>query len=153
MKNLLIVAHCPSPNTQKLAGILENASISVEFDNLAVKRLSPFDTTELDIQSADGILLFTTENFGYMSGALKDMFDRIFYPCLENTPGMPYCLCVRAGEDGTGTVSAVESIAKGMKWSKAQAPLVLRGTSQTSFEEKARQYAMTFAAGLDTGIY
>lgn len=153
MKNLLIVAHCPSPNTQKLAGLMENASVSVEFDNLAVKRLSPFDTTERDIQSADGILLFTTENFGYMSGALKDMFDRVFYPCLEHTQGMPYCLCVRAGKDGTGTVNAVESIVTGMKWSKAQAPLVLRGTWQTSFEEKARQYAMTFAAGLDTGIY
>lgn len=153
MKNLLIVAHCPSPNTQKLAGLLEKASLSVEFDNLEVKRLSPFDTTERDIQSADGILLFTTENFGYMSGALKDLFDRIFYPCLEHTQGMPYCLCVRAGKDGTGTVNAVESIVTGMKWSKAQPPLVLRGTWQNAFEEQARQYAMTFAAGLDTGIY
>ena len=153
MKNLLIVAHCPSANTQKLADLLDNASISVEFDNLTVKRLSPFNTTEDDIRSADGILLFTTENFGYMSGALKDMFDRIYYPCLEQTQGTPYCLCVRAGKDGTGTINAVESIAKGMKWSKVQAPLVLRGTWQISFEEKTHQYAMTFAAGLDTGIY
>lgn len=153
MKNLLIIAHCPSPNTRNLAGILERASISDEFDNLTVKRLSPFEAGEGDVISAHGILLFTTENFGYMSGALKDMFERIYYPCLERTQGLPYCLCVRAGRDGTGTVRAVESIAGGLKWSIAQAPLVLRGEYRTSFEDEARVYAMTFAAGLDTGIY
>ncbi len=153
MKNLLIIAHCPSPNTRKLAGLLEQTGASEELDNLTVKRLSPLETTEHDIQSADGILLFTTENFGYMSGALKDMFDRVYNPCVEQTQGMPYSLCVRAGKDGTGTVRAVEAIVSGMKWSKAQAPLVLRGDYKPSFEQEASQYALTFAVGLDTGIY
>ena len=155
MKTLLVVAHSPSTNTRNLgrALALTNFPNRSELDQLSINSLSPFATKTDHLTGADGILLFTTENFGYMSGALKDMFDRLYYPCLDLTQGLPYCLCVRAGKDGAGTVRAVEAIATGLKWSVAQPPLVLQGEFQPQFIDRAENYALTFATGLEMGIY
>ena len=155
MKTLLIVAHCPSPNTRDLGRALTLAGHPDrnEIDQISIRSISPFSTSASEFTSVDGVLLFTTENFGYMSGAMKDMFDRIYYPCLETTQGLPYCLCVRAGKDGTGAVRAVNTIVTGLRWSMAQPPLVLKGEFQDIFIEQAENYALTFATGLEMGIY
>ena len=89
MKNLLLVSHCPSPNTEKIANHLIAGANDPQIDELQLLQLSPFATQPEQVISSHGIILFTTENFGYMSGALKDMFDRIYYPCLDKTQGMP----------------------------------------------------------------
>ena len=103
--------------------------------------------------SADAILLGTTENLGYMSGALKDFFDRSYYGVIEETEALPYALYIRAGLDGTGTRRAVESIASGLKWKAVQEPLICRGEWQESFVDQVRNLGMTMAAGLEAGIY
>jgi len=105
MKKLLIVANTPSENTQALAQATLAGCVHDDFDSVAAKLIDPLAATADDVLSANGIILGTTENFGYMSGALKDFFDRVYYPILEETQGMPYALYVRAGLDGTGTIS------------------------------------------------
>ena len=104
-KSLLIVAHAPSDNTCTLLDAVHSGA--GEAGGVAVTCLSPFDTGPDAVLSADAVILGTPENLGYMSGALKDFFDRCFYPCLEKTEGLPYALFVRAGQDGTGTCRAV----------------------------------------------
>ncbi|MEZ5450137.1 MAG: hypothetical protein R3E89_14595 [Thiolinea sp.] len=74
---------------------------------------TPFEADADDVLAANGIILGTTENFGYMSGALKDFFERIYYPCLEQTQGLSVALYVKAGLDGTGACS-VERILTGL---------------------------------------
>ena len=152
-RRLLIVAHCPSENTRRLCeAVLRGASAS-ELDSIEVRAMPPLQTGPEDVLAAQALILGTTENLGYMSGALKDFFDRIYYPCLERTQGMPYALYIRARHDGTGTRRAVESIATGLRWKAVRDPLLCRGEFNEAFLAQCEELGMLVAAGLDAGIF
>ncbi len=152
-KQLLIVGHVPSPNTQVLRDAVERGARHPEITGVDVHALSPFDVHPEDVKSAGAIILGTTENLGYMSGALKDFFDRIYYPCLEETQAKPYVLYVRAGMDGTGTCRAVGSITTGLRWKAVRDPLVCRGEYDPAFEAQCEELGTLMAAGLEAGVF
>lgn len=152
-KRLLIVAHAPSPNTAAIRDAIVEGARQTASEDVAVRCLSPFEAGPDDVVAADAVILATTENLGYMSGALKDFFDRIYYPCLEKTQGLPYALLIRAGHDGTGTRRAVEGIASGLRWRAVQEPLICRGAFEDSFRDKACELGAAMAAGLEAGIF
>lgn len=152
MKKLLIVANTPSPNTTRLANAVYRGASVAEIENVCSSLLSPFETAHLEVLASDAIILGTTENLGYMSGALKDFFDRIYYPCLEKTQGLPCALYIRAGHDGTGTRRAVESIVTGLRWRWICPPLTLRGDFQETFIDQCEELGTLVAASLDIGI-
>ncbi|WP_417331288.1 flavodoxin family protein [Halomonas cupida] len=152
LKRLLIVAHAPSPNTLKLCEAACRGAGHPDIDAVEVTCKAPLECGPEDVFQADAILLGTTENLGYMSGALKDFFDRSYYPLLDHTQGLPCALYIRAGHDGTGTRRAVEGIVTGLRWRWVQEPLVLRGDWQDAFEQQVEELAMAMAAGLDSGI-
>ncbi len=152
-KTLLIVGHVPSPNTQRLRAAIQRGACSLDLPGIVVRTLSPFDTGPGDVKAAAAIVLGTTENLGYMSGALKDFFDRCYYPCQEETQGMPYALYIRAGLDGTGTRRGVESIASGLGWRAVSEPLVLKGPWQEGFAAMCEELGQSMAAGLEAGIF
>lgn len=153
MKRLLIVAHVPSENTTRLRDAVVEGARAPEIEGVEARALTPFEAGPDDILAADGIILGTTENLGYMSGALKDFFDRTYYPVLEKTEGLPYCLYIRAGHDGTGTRRGVETIVTGLRWRQVQEPLICRGEWQESFVDDCRELGMAMAAGLEAGIF
>ena len=152
-KTLLIIAHAPSDNTRRMAEAVVKGAARPEIDNVEVLLLTPLETQPEDIIAADAIILGSTENFGYMAGLVKDVFDRCFYPCLEKTEGLPFAFYVRAGLDGTGTLNAIESITKGLSWKLVQAPLLCKGTWDEAFLEQCEELGMSIAAGLEAGIY
>ena len=148
-KNLLIVAHAPSANTQTL----QNAILGgCKQSACAVTLLSPFDTHPENILESDAIILFTPENLGYMAGAMKDMFDRCYYPVLEQKQGLPVAAIIRAGHDGTGTVRALQTITTGLRWRWVQEPLVLKGDFDESFIARAEELAEAIAIALEEGM-
>ncbi len=151
-KQLLLIAHAPSSNTNKMVAAVIKGASNPEVDNVDVRYLSPFNTEPSDILSAQAVILGTTENLGYMSGALKDMFDRCYYECLEKTQGMPFSFFVRAGHDGTGTCRAIESITTGLRWRVVQEPLICRGDFQPEFIIQCEELGLSMAASLDAGI-
>jgi len=152
-KRLLIVAHAPSPRTLRLRDAVVEGATSDDIENVEVVVLAPLDAGPEDVLAAGAIILGTTENLGYMSGALKDFFDRSYYPCLEKTQALPYCLYIRAGHDGTGTRRGVETIVTGLRWRAVQEPLVCRGEWRDAFVEQCRELGAAMAAGLDAGIF
>jgi len=106
-----------------------------------------------DVLRADGYLLATPENFGYMSGALKDFFDRTYYPCLEHTRGRPYGLLVKAGGVGTAAVDAVVPLATGLDWRPVVPPLVVTGDVTEADLAAATELGGSLAGGLAAGLW
>ena len=153
MRSLLFVCHAPSENTARLRDVAATAVTGLGLDNLALIVKSSPETEADDVRACDGILIGTTENFGYMAGLTKDFFERIYYPCLESKQGLPAALYIKAGEDGRGTRAAVGKIVTGLRWKYVSEPLILRGQYREEFEGQVSELAMTLAAGLDAGIY
>ncbi|MBE9552954.1 MAG: flavodoxin family protein [Proteobacteria bacterium] len=152
-RRLLIVAHAPSPNTLRLCDAVLEGARDPEIANVEARWIAPLEAGPNDVLAADAIILGTTENLGYMSGALKDFFDRSYYPCLEKTQGLPYAAYIRGRHDGTGTKRAIESITSGLRWRAVQEPLILRGDWRDDFAGQCRELGMAMAAGLDGGIF
>jgi multimeric flavodoxin WrbA len=152
-KRLLIVAHVPSENTRRLRDAVLRGARHEDIEDVAVRALTPFEAGPDDVLGAQAVILGTTENLGYMSGALKDFFDRSYYGCLEKTDGLPYALYIRAGQDGTGTRRAVESIATGLRWRAVREPLICRGEWREDFVAQCEELGMLVAAGLDAGVF
>ncbi len=152
MKQLLIVAHTPSPNTLALCEQIRLGAEKADTDTVHVSSTSAFDTTPEAVINADAIILFTPENLGYMSGALKDFFDRVYYPCLELTQGLPFATCIRAGHDGTGTQRAIDTITTGLRWKTAQPTLLCKGEFHDQFLTQCHDLGAYMAIALDNGI-
>lgn len=151
-KRLLVVAHAPSPNTERLKDAVLAGARAEEIEDVETVWKPPLEAGPDDVKACHAIILGTTENLGYMAGALKDFFDRSYYPCLEETQGLPYALYIRAGKDGTGTERAVQTIVTGLRWRAVQDPLICRGEFREEFVDWCQELGMYVAAGLDAGV-
>ncbi len=80
-----------------------------------------------DVLAADGYVLGTPANIGYMSGALKHFFDQVYYPCLDATVGRPYGVYVHGGNEVEGAVRGIERITTGLRWSAVRPSLAVVG--------------------------
>lgn len=124
-----------------------------EQQSLDVRFLSAAAADLEDLLWCHGIIIGTPENFGYMSGAIKDFFDRTFYPAEGQVQGLAYCMFVSAGNDGSGAVSSIERIVKGYSFREVVKPLVARGEISDEVLKQCEEMGMTMAAGLDAGIF
>ena len=152
-KQLLIIAHAPSTNLQRMLDAIVRGAQHEEIENVAVRVVPPLEAGPDDVLVADAIILMTPENLAYMSGAMKDFFDRTYYPVLEEKQGLACAIVVRAGHDGTGTLRALKSILTGLRWQQVQEPLLCKGKWDDAFIEQCEELGMGMAAGLDAGIF
>ncbi len=151
MKKLLILYHSQSGNTEQLAhSVYGGARQASETHTRLVRAL---DATLPDLLECDAVLFGTPENFGYMSGALKDFFDRTFYPAQDYEVNLPYALFISAGNDGTGAVRQIDRILTGYPMRKVAEPVICRGAVTQEYLDQCEELGLTLAAGLAFGIY
>src|ERR1039457_612068 len=132
MARLLIVHHTTSPSMQAMfEAVLAGAG-----------------TDEIEVLEADGYLLGTSANIGYMSGALKHFFDGIYYPCLAATVRRPYGLYVHGNNSTTGGGRGVDSIAAGLQGRRARPPVSVIGNPGPAALEACWELGATIAAEL-----
>ena len=153
MTQLLVVYHSRSGGTQSLTDAVVAGATSDDIEDVDVRVVRAFDAGPDDVRACDAILLGTPENFGYMSGALKDFFERIYYVVLDERAGLPYALYVKASTDGDGAVRSVERIVTGLKWRAVLPPLVVVGDVHNEHIDAARELGLTLAAGLEAGVF
>ncbi|MEH6447138.1 MAG: flavodoxin family protein [Oleispira sp.] len=151
-KKLVVIAHAPSENTQRLLDAVIRGASHPDITNVVVQYIAPLETQADDIKSAQAIIIGTTENLGYIAGLTKDVFDRCYYDCLEHTQGRPFCFYIRAGHDGTGARRAIETITTGLRWRLVQEPLICKGDFDESFITQCEELGLAMAASLDAGI-
>ncbi len=148
MPCLLVVHHTPSPPTRLLLEEVLAGAGDPELSEVDVVAKPALVTTAVDVLAADGYLLGTPANFGYMSGAMKHMFDQVYYPCLDATAGRPMGLWVHGNDDTTGAVRSVESLASGLGWKPVTRPVVVLGAPDAAAREACRDLGGLLAATL-----
>lgn len=150
---LLVVSHSRSGGTAQLrdaavAGIAEGGP------DLDVRSVAPLDCGPDDVLAAAGLVLLTPTNFGWMAGLVKDWFERIFYPCVDHTAGLPFALAVKGNVDVDGGVASVEKVAiAGLKWKLVAPILTVVGDVERQHLDAAWELGATMAAGLTEGLW
>ena len=151
MKTLLIVYHSQTGNTAQLAQAAYQGACQVSETQTRLVRA--FEAILQDLVTCHGVLFGTPENFGYMSGAIKDFFDRTFYPAQPYHVNLPYALFVSAGNDGTGAVRQIDRIITGYPMRKVAEPVICRGAVTAEHLAQCEELGLTLAAGLAFGIF
>ena len=149
---LLVYGGRPGGRTELLRRAVVQGIIDCG-ERVELRELPALQASADDVLWADGLLLGTPEHFGYMSGALKDFFDRSFYACENRSAGKPWGLFVSAGNDGRGTCNAVERIVAGYRWRSIAEPLIVIGAPDAEALARCRELGATLAAGLAAGVY
>jgi multimeric flavodoxin WrbA len=143
---LLIVHHTPSPAMAELLDAAVTGARDPEITGVEIVRRAALSAGPADVLAADAVLLGTPANIGYMSGALKHFFDVVYYPCADDTRGLPYGLYVHGNLDVTGAVTAVETITGGLGWRRVAAPVEVRGAPDAAAKAACAELAATLAA-------
>jgi multimeric flavodoxin WrbA len=151
MPRLLIVYHSQGGSTAAMAAAVLRGAQSETAIETCYKRA--FDTTVDDLLGCQGLIIGTPENFGYMSGAVKDFFDRTYYPAEGKTVGLPYALFISAGNDGSGAVREIERIATGYGWKLVAEPVVAHKDVTESTIQACEALGESMATGIAMGIF
>ena len=150
-RSLLLVYHSQSGNTERLAQAVAEGARQEPRVNLIVKHA--FEASAEDIIAADGLLLGTPENLGYMAGAVKDFFDRTYYVVQPLQLCLPYALFVSAGNDGSGAVREIDRIMLGYPMKKAVEPIIVMGEVDALALQQCRELGEAFASALQMNLF
>jgi len=160
VSRLLVVHHVPTPTVQRLAEAVLAGTAHEAITGVEVVVRAALEATAEDVLAADGYLLGTPANFGYMSGALKHFFDQTFL-AIGGSLGAdgqgdagavsrkPYGLWVHGRYDTTGAVRSVTSIVQALGWRPAAPVLEVLGDVDAADLEAGHELGGTLAALLE----
>jgi len=150
MSRLLVVHHTPSPALQEMLEAVLAGARDPSVEGVEVVVRPALTAAVVEALDADGYLLGTPANIGYVSGALKHFFDTIYYPCLDATKGRPFAAYVHGNLDVTGAVRAIESITTGLGWRAVAPILTVSGAPRAADRDALYELGGTIAATLTT---
>jgi len=145
---VLIVHHTTSPAVEAMLDAVVAGARTDEVQGVDVVVRPALAATASDVLAADGYLLGTPANIGYMSGALKHFFDQVYYPCRAATARRPYGMFVHGNSDTSGAVRAIDGIATGMGWRRAYEPVTVVGPPSRADLDTCWELGATLAATL-----
>ncbi len=151
MTQILIVYHSQTGHTRQMAQAVSEGAEAIE--GVEVRLKTAAEATLEDLLACHGLAIGTPENFGYMSGMIKDFFDRTYEGAQEKVFRKPFVIFISAGNDGTGALRAIERIALGYKFKAVSKPVIARGDITAEILEQCRELGGTLAAGCALGIY
>jgi multimeric flavodoxin WrbA len=157
MARLLIVHHSPTATMRSLTDAVVAGAHDDAIEGVEVVTRPALEASAADVLAADGYLLGTTANFGYMSGALKHFFDSTFLQAggalsEDGSAGAtgggrkPFGLWVHGRYDTTGAVRSVLAIVGALPWRQAAEVLEVLGDVGTAEREAAYELGGTLAA-------
>lgn len=155
MKRLLIVFHSQGGRTATLAEAVQRGARRAQETEKGIETVMKRagETTLEDLLACQGLLIGTPENFGTMSGMVKDFFDRTYYPAEGQTVGLPYALFISADNDGRGAVREIGRIATGYGWKQVAEPLIVRKAVTAADLAASEELGEAMASGLALGIF
>jgi multimeric flavodoxin WrbA len=154
---LLVVHHSPTQSVRALTDAVVAGAHDDAIEGVEVVVRPALEASADDVLAADGYLLGTPANFGYMSGALKHFFDSVFLEAggalsddgsASASAGgkKPFGLYVHGRYDTTGAVRSVLSIIQALPWSQAAEVLEVLGDVTEADTRSAYELGGTLAA-------
>ncbi|MFV0478542.1 MAG: flavodoxin [Parahaliea sp.] len=155
---MLIVYHSQSGACAELARALWRGAGDCidgagEEATLSVQVLRAWDCDIAQLSHIQGLILVAAENAGYISGGMKNLIDRIFYPAIDRALVLPYALVISAGNDGRNACRQVQKILSGIPFREAQPPLICRGEITGDHRQRCRELGQGFATGVTMGLF
>jgi len=151
MKVLHVIFHSQSGNTERLARAVVRGAERA--GSVEVRCSRAFETSLEDLLHCAGVVFATAEYNGYMSGALKDFFDRTYEPSRGHVTGKPYAVVISAGNDGTFANQYIERIARGYELKRIAEPTIVVGAVTEEAETRCEELGELIATGLELGIF
>jgi multimeric flavodoxin WrbA len=159
-RRILIVYASQSGGTTRMAEAVERGALADagsggahEANRVVVRRIHGTDASLEDLLWCDALVIATPENFGYMAGAVKDFFDRTYYPAEGLVTKLPYALVVKAGHDGSFAIQAVQRIARGYGFEPVADPILSVGELTPEQLAQCEELGQLLSAGLELGVF
>ena len=140
--------HTPSPHCQEMFEAVLAGATDPDIEGVEVVRRPALTVSVAEMLDADGYLLGSPVNLGYISGALKHAFDQSYYPLLDSTRGRPFGLYLHGNEGTEGAERAVDGITGGLGWVQATQHVVVSGKPSKADLEACWNLGATVAAQL-----
>jgi multimeric flavodoxin WrbA len=148
---LLIVYASQGGGAARLAEAVERGACAESAAE--VRRLHGTAAGIDDLLWCQALVIVTPENFGYMAGAVKDFFDRTYEPAQGKVANLPFATVVRAGNDGSFALEAVERIARGYGFKRVAEPILSVGDDLEAPLARCEELGQLLVAGLALGIF
>ena len=128
-RDLLIVWHSRTGGAEAMAAAARDGAL--EQDGASCRLLRAEEAMPGDLLAAGALLVVCPENLAAMTGAMKEFFDRCYYPVLGRIEGRAYATLIAAGSDGSGAQAQIDRIVTGWRLRRVAEPMIVNLEAQT----------------------